>query len=717
MFRKILLLMFSIILLSNLVSAADRDIVFDDVLDKNFEYEGKEFNLGLRMYEIDNAPIIAVLNGGITNDGSKTVVDGLILFKVNFRNTKKEDVHEMLLGNGNFEVKRSTLKVKSKTGTEIRTKLSFTTEKGLIKIGDYSLKCKENCKLTFEIIGDENNVGKPMINIEGTAELSRINNADFEKITLTDLKYVLFWEELHDVNEDKELDEVLKLTGVGLKKTSSFKEINIQTQKPILFTSINKGNVIVEIENPANLLNIPNTDTRFYVYENNKAKLNLWLDNKKVLTLFSGITTLNEKFRDYWNCATDSEYGCILVDESSLRVQPKTVKDVKMKTILYPNSNKGFVFDKIGLGDSSSSYISKGNQKIEFNIDSMNKIPKKLNVFSFKTDFTAQLYSDKDNLYHEYKCLWKEKKCFYDDKEVSTGFTDLRLCESDDDCLEGEFCSQDPKCEKEEKELCSYKRCLKEAVCEVTRNSRGNILFIADSYPLTSSGNQEFKNDVEDLLNNGLFTFEPFNTPDARIVFAPIYMQVGSLPSRFDGAPLMDLAQNYKNRCESQINKDIPYTVVISKGGKSYRAFAHVLRDILVMPISSGTLTSEDRRLFVHEFGHLFADLADEYIGPSKNFRPPYYNFPNCARDQFQAESWLKQMGLKAEDYGNFQYKGCGGDCPPIVCSSYIKPSENSIMAQHATGEFNEPSKWAIRKKLGELLPGLGGYISDSLDL
>jgi len=731
MLRKLIFLIFSLILLSNLVYAADRNIIFDYNLENNFKYEDKEFPLGLKMYEMDNAPVISVLNGNILEEDSKTTINGLILTSLNFFDSNGKLTKNMLLANGLFEVKRGTQKIKIQNQNEIFTKLSFTTQNGILKIGDYSIRCKKDkeCKLSFEMVGNEREILRPWINIEGEAEILKLNDGDFKEVLIKDFKFVLFWEELHDVDGDKNLDKILKIKGLPLKKTSQFFDALIQSKKPIAIAlrplpKINNEEIVITGTSNIELRNIPQKIIRFLINSKNNAKLNLWENNKKILTITEGYVHILKDFNSYSACSDTSSF-CVLVDDYSIKIKPNTIEGYASKTIVYPNSQKQVSFDRIIKEDLSSSYLFNKNKKLEFTSTEMKKIPKKTDVFSFKTDFTAQLYSNKDKMYHEYKCLWKERKCFYDDKEVSQGFTDLRSCFTDDDCLVGEFCSKEPNCKSDEEDLCAEKRCLKEVSCEETKDVPGRILFLADGYGLTKAGDQEFKQDVNTLLNEGLFTFDPFNSIEARAALTPLYMNVGSLPSRFDGVPLMDLAQNYKEKCEAQINKNIPYTVVLSKGGKSYRAWTHVIRNLIVMPLSSGQLSNIDKRLFVHEFGHLFADLSDEYIQAPVLIKTTEllslisktggrstinYGFPNCAKDIEQAKLWLKNMTLNEEAYGNFQYKGCGGDCTFGKCGHYIKPSENSIMANHETGEFNEPSKWAIRDKLRELT-GLGGIL------
>jgi len=199
---------------------------------------------------------------------------------------------------------------------------------------------------------------------------------------------------------------------------------------------------------------------------------------------------------------------------------------------------------------------------------------------------------------------------------------------------------------------------------------------------------------------------DPFNTEFAKRAFSVWYMDVGSLPAAFNGDPVIDLAKNYAEKCEEQAGKDMKYIIVLSKGGKTYRAFAHMKREVLSVPISMGSPSENDKMKFVHEFGHLFAGLADEYLLPGAYRMDP--TFPNCAKDEEQAMDWAEQMGMDARAYGDFKYKGCGGDCVMSVCSGYIRPSQGSIMADHKRyKEFNEPSKWMIEQKVQEISGGL----------
>ena len=76
-------------------------------------------------------------------------------------------------------------------------------------------------------------------------------------------------------------------------------------------------------------------------------------------------------------------------------------------------------------------------------------------------------------------------------------------------------------------------------------------------------------------------------------------------------------------------------------------------------------------RLILHEFGHGFAHLADEYSEERKPKRPVE---PNCAPDIQTARNWWGD--LEGKD-GVGYFKGCS------YVLENIRPTKNSIMFQH----------------------------------
>jgi len=89
----------------------------------------------------------------------------------------------------------------------------------------------------------------------------------------------------------------------------------------------------------------------------------------------------------------------------------------------------------------------------------------------------------------------------------------------------------------------------------------------------------------------------------------------------------------------------------------------------------------------MHEFGHAFGGLADEYVD----------------------ENYYGRIDFKADEYPNCDNEGCakweGIDDTRCIkgCSlnSYFRPTTSSIMRSLQSAEFGPVNEEEIRKKLG----------------
>jgi hypothetical protein len=74
--------------------------------------------------------------------------------------------------------------------------------------------------------------------------------------------------------------------------------------------------------------------------------------------------------------------------------------------------------------------------------------------------------------------------------------------------------------------------------------------------------------------------------------------------------------------------------------------------------------TADDKLVIMHEFGHIFANLADEYVDDSYYADLKQEEYPNC--DEQRCTKWQEIMGTGC-------FKGCS-------LSIYYRATENSIM-------------------------------------
>lgn len=110
-------------------------------------------------------------------------------------------------------------------------------------------------------------------------------------------------------------------------------------------------------------------------------------------------------------------------------------------------------------------------------------------------------------------------------------------------------------------------------------------------------------------------------------------------------------------------------------------------------------------RLVLHEFGHGFASLGDEYTNSIEELDAPgqmeYFaslflsNYaPNCRADQEEAK---KTWGDLVVPGGSVAYYfGCGGDCGQS-CSTFVRPTFNSVMNDQYRNCVNRTPSPAIQ--------------------
>jgi hypothetical protein len=96
---------------------------------------------------------------------------------------------------------------------------------------------------------------------------------------------------------------------------------------------------------------------------------------------------------------------------------------------------------------------------------------------------------------------------------------------------------------------------------------------------------------------------------------------------------------------------------------------------------------ADDRAILLHEFGHTFADLADEYVD----------------------NSFYTASSMQPEKYPNCDFKGCGkwsgtggtGCYAGCMLSAYYRPTQASIMrAPYRTTDFGPLNSEEIIRRI-----------------
>ncbi|HII15556.1 MAG TPA: hypothetical protein HA362_04555 [Nanoarchaeota archaeon] len=338
-------------------------------------------------------------------------------------------------------------------------------------------------------------------------------------------------------------------------------------------------------------------------------------------------------------------------------------------------------------------------------------------------------------VYDTIECKLPERKCYLNGVEV-TGFIGGSVQRT-------KFCHEDSDCYNNQK--CIEGMCVMKATCSAlslssadsgfpaitTGPNKADVLFACDGYPSESACIDDVKKAIDkDSRYNGIFSVEPFKSNLQRFTFhtaagsaAPSsrnWMRDFSV-SRSLSDPSYGLT--YTIRYSNSFVKQCPdsdYTIVLSK--KEFRSFSEIehflstsLRNVIFGTLGAGVyMSSADDNNFpqtaLHEFGHLFGGLQDEYYEPVAGASGGIGN-PNCISKEEILLHWSLWPDVLADALQG-KWKGCGGPCESSKCASLLRPSENSVMNNEYTWlenrnepgwkAFNEPSEAQIIEKLNE---------------
>lgn len=229
-------------------------------------------------------------------------------------------------------------------------------------------------------------------------------------------------------------------------------------------------------------------------------------------------------------------------------------------------------------------------------------------------------------------------------------------CSSDSDCKEFSYCHP-------EIHACIQRSGCINVIDNGGSSTKADIAFVGDGY----FDYDELKNDVLKLVDydgnngyNGLMSVEPFKSN--RNKFNIWMIKADDKIGYNNNRPIYRDAVSISAECTSA-----DYTLIISK--KNYRSYCYFGTPCFN---SVGSPIGKNKgRLILHEFGHGFAHLADEYSETGKPKRP---RAPNCAPDIETAKQWWGDIeGVENTGY----YQGCS------YVKENVRPTENSIMFHH----------------------------------
>jgi len=266
-------------------------------------------------------------------------------------------------------------------------------------------------------------------------------------------------------------------------------------------------------------------------------------------------------------------------------------------------------------------------------------------------------------------------------------------CVGEEKVIEGKsskvksFCSEDWECGTNYYCHPTINKCVQKSGClELINNGNSedkvDVVFVGDGY----FDLEELKKDSFDIVDYdnfpnlaGLMSVEPFKSNKEKFNF---WMVLGEdkIPENDYGDPSFKESLQLASQCTQG-----DYPVILSK--KSFRSYAYSTHSAYLSfgaysnPIGRG-------RLFLHEFGHAFGDLRDEYTEEGK---PNRFSEPNCAPDVETAIQWWGD--ISGTDY----FQGCS------YVESNIRPTFNSIMRNHHNlkDDYGAVNKKALLNKLG----------------
>ena len=160
-------------------------------------------------------------------------------------------------------------------------------------------------------------------------------------------------------------------------------------------------------------------------------------------------------------------------------------------------------------------------------------------------------------------------------------------------------------------------------------NDKVDIVFLAYNYDKT----EDFTSEVNDYINNVFLKTEPFKSNKKKINF---YMIDEFVDMGCDIKGYLDCNEFKVKQLASQCPND--YIFVLGKRNKALD---------LLSPVRSSAYsniahinTADNKKVLLHEFGHVFGGLADEYVDENYYAGFNAAQYPNCDLNDKCPEKW-----------------------------------------------------------------------------
>lgn len=281
--------------------------------------------------------------------------------------------------------------------------------------------------------------------------------------------------------------------------------------------------------------------------------------------------------------------------------------------------------------------------------------------------------------------ICKENKCV--EVECVDGFIKDKQCFKYE-CVRDSQCSNLQICNSQIHACVEKTGCIK-IIDNGDSNDKADFLFIGAEY----SDAEELKETIFELVDfygnakyPGLFSVEPFKSNKNKfniwMIKAPDYSVLSSSCGT-SCSQVINFSQDatYSSQCP---NADFTITIFKEANFRSCAGRGQWSSLSCQDPDSRG-------RLILHETGHSFGRLADEYVEPSKGSHP---REPNCVHTLLEAQQkWGDLVGIDGVDF----FQGCS------YTDDNYRPTKNSLMRSHYSAtSYGLVNERAIKKIIEE---------------
>jgi hypothetical protein len=219
----------------------------------------------------------------------------------------------------------------------------------------------------------------------------------------------------------------------------------------------------------------------------------------------------------------------------------------------------------------------------------------------------------------------------------------------------------------------------KESDCiSIAYNKDNNIDIVFLNYGYDDI--DSFSRDVNEYIINVFSKIAPFDSNIDKFNFYRIDKQVGDI-CQIKGFIICD------EFAIKKIASDCPndYIFILVDRNK----IADILNPVRSSAVSNmGKINTADNKfVLMHEYGHIFANLADEYVDDQ------YYSQFN-----FNEEDYPNCDSIPCPEWGTIGETGCFQGCS---LSTYYRPTESSIMKSLKSRFYGPVNEKEIKNKLG----------------